>query len=94
MSTDKPGAQAATDIDDNVDPFDHTLAKTLELLSHAALVGVCRGRMRRIVNNLTWLSTEASSPATRAISARLLPQWREVQQEHFGAGTETPVVRH
>lgn len=75
--------------------LDRKLAHTIELLSQAAFIGVCRGRMRDIVRNLDWLSGQPAVAAEiRAASAKLLQQWREAQREHFGQDADGSALRH
>ncbi|THF58616.1 hypothetical protein [Pseudothauera rhizosphaerae] len=68
-----------------------TIARTLHLLSQAAMVGVCRGRMRNLVRHLAQLAEHpAAGSEVRGGAETLLRAWREAQQEHFGPDENTP----
>ena len=59
------------------DEIDHELggamARTLHLLSQAAIVGVCKGRMRNLVSHLALLAEHPQAgPEVRAMSDTLL----------------------
>jgi hypothetical protein len=61
------------------------LADALYLLSRSATVGVCRGRMRAVINRLKSLvEEEAFPPMLRAMAERLLVEWHEAQIREFG----------
>lgn len=61
------------------------LARTIYLLSRAATVGVCRGRMRAVIQHLEALGADAQAPAAvRQMSLQLLQDWQQAQLEHFG----------
>lgn len=60
------------------------LVRTFYLLSRAATIGVCRGRMRSVIQHLTELRSAAGVPdAVREMSEQLLADWRAAQAEHF-----------
>lgn len=61
------------------------LADALYLLSRAATVGVCRGRMRAVISRLKSLVDEEEfPPMLRAMAERLLLEWHEAQIREFG----------
>lgn len=63
---------------------EQVLIRTFYLLSRAATVGVCRGRMRSVIQHLTELRSAAGvSEAVREMSDKLLVDWRAAQAEHF-----------
>lgn len=67
------------------------LAHTLYLLSRSATLGVCRGRMRAVIQHLSAVSNAAELPDNvRAMCDRLLVDWRAAQAEHFGQ--DSPAV--
>jgi hypothetical protein len=62
------------------------LARTLYLLSRAATLGVCRGRMRAVIQHLETLSAATAAPsAVRQMCLQLLQDWQQAQAEQFGA---------
>lgn len=72
-----------------------TLARTLQLLSNAATLGVCRGRMRNLVRHLAVLAEHPQAGGeVRETSQALLREWREAQAEHFAADADATVTRH
>lgn len=71
----------------NADPGLIT-ARTLHLLSQAAIIGVCRGRMRNLIRHLDMLATNPAVHAeVRSACEALLRQWRDAQRMHFGTGS-------
>ncbi|MBK1680868.1 hypothetical protein [Rhodocyclus tenuis] len=63
---------------------EQVLVRTFYLLSRAATIGVCRGRMRAVIQHLTELrSATGVSAAVREMSEKLLVDWRAAQAEHF-----------
>lgn len=73
----------------NIEPADangqQLLARTLYLLSRAATKGVCRGRMRAVIQHLAVVSAKPDLPeAVRAMCVQLLADWRAAQAEKFG----------
>ncbi|THF61531.1 hypothetical protein E6C76_20870 [Pseudothauera nasutitermitis] len=83
---------AAGDIDAEVG---RALARTLHLLSQAAMDGVCRGRMRNLVGHLACLAEHpAAGDAVREACGALLTRWRAAQLEHFGEERREAVREH
>jgi len=71
------------------EPHESMLAEALYLLSRAATVGVCRGRMRAVIARLqSIVEDEAFPPTLRATVEKLLMEWREAQYREFGESTE------
>lgn len=71
------------------------LARTLHLLSQAAIDGVCRGRMRNLVGHLARLSEHpAAGDAVRETCGALLTRWRAAQLEHFGEERREAASEH
>lgn len=67
------------------------LARTLYLLSRAATKGVCRGRMRAVIQHLTVASATPDLPeSVRAMCIQLLADWRAAQADKFGS--ESPAA--
>lgn len=71
------------------EPHENMLAEALYLLSRAATVGVCRGRMRAVIARLQSIAgDEAFPPTLRATVEKLLMEWREAQYREFGESPE------
>ncbi|GAB2180816.1 hypothetical protein DLREEDagrD3_10390 [Denitratisoma sp. agr-D3] len=63
---------------------DQQIARTIYLLSRAATVGVCRGRMRNVIRQLHQMTELPTLPAEiRATCLKVLEDWHEAQMEHF-----------
>jgi len=78
----------------DTDP-DQLVARTLQLLSKAATVGVCRGRMKALVNALGAAADHPQvDPAVRKACASLASEWRAAQAEHFPGAEPLPAVLH
>ncbi|MFH1659494.1 MAG: hypothetical protein ABIG35_09290 [Pseudomonadota bacterium] len=67
------------------------VARTMHLLSRAATIGVCQGRVRALIQHLECVASENTlDPAIRSTSEQLLADWRAAQLEEFGQ-PEKPV---
>jgi hypothetical protein len=61
------------------------IARTLRLLSRAAIQGVCKGRMRELIRHLEYVARDPSvDPAIRATAGDLVKEWRVIQEREFG----------
>lgn len=61
------------------------VARTMHLLSRAATIGVCPGRVRALIQHLECVASENTlDPAIRSTSEKLLADWRAAQVEQFG----------
>lgn len=70
------------------------VARTMYLLSRAATIGVCPGRVRALIQHLECVASDTTlDPAIRSTSEKLIADWREAQSEQFGADDGIP-VRH
>lgn len=62
------------------------VARTMRLLSRAATVGLCEGRVRALIQHLECVASDDTlDPAIRQVSQALLADWRTTQAEQFGA---------
>lgn len=70
---------------------DQLVARTMRLLSRAATVGVCRNRVRAVIQHLDLLSEDLTLHASiREVSGLLAAEWRQAENEEFG-DTSMPV---
>lgn len=61
------------------------VARTMHLLSRAATIGVCQGRVRALIQHLECVASENTlDPSIRSTSEQLLADWRAAQLEQFG----------
>lgn len=61
------------------------VARTMRLLSRAATVGLCEGRVRALIQHLECVASDTTlDPAIRDISQSLLADWLTTQAEQFG----------
>lgn len=61
------------------------VARTMRLLSRAATVGLCEGRVRALIQHLECVASDDTlDPAIRQVSQTLLADWRVTQVEQFG----------
>lgn len=71
------------------------VARTMYLLSRAATIGVCPGRVRALIQHLECVAADATlDPAIRSTSQQLIGDWRDAQLEQFGADGVRPELRH
>ncbi|HOI51382.1 MAG TPA: hypothetical protein PLN02_03325 [Azonexus sp.] len=71
------------------------VARTMYLLSRAATVGVCAGRVRALIQHLECVaSDETLDPAIRSTSRDLIADWRAAQVEQFGEAALAQHVTH
>jgi hypothetical protein len=71
------------------------VARTMYLLSRAATVGVCPGRVRALIQHLECVASDATlDPSIRSISEQLIADWRAAQIEQFGAESLARPVAH
>lgn len=74
---------------------DQLVARTLYLLSRAATVGVCPGRVRALIQHLECLASDTTlDPAIRTTSASLIGDWCAAQTEQFGEDAAVRPVAH
>ena len=63
---------------------DQQIARTIYLLSRAATVGVCRGRLRNVIRQLHQMTEMPAVPLEiRTVCLKLLDDWHQAQQESF-----------
>lgn len=71
------------------------VARTMYLLSRAATVGVCQGRVRALIQHLECVaSDETLDPSIRSTSQALIADWQAAQVEQFGEAALAQHVRH
>lgn len=71
------------------------VARTMYLLSRAATVGVCPGRVRALIQHLECVASDATLDASiRRMSEQLIGEWREAQVEQFGADSQEQRLAH
>ncbi|KAB2920682.1 MAG: hypothetical protein F9K30_16025 [Dechloromonas sp.] len=70
------------------------VARTMYLLSRAATIGVCPGRVRALIQHLECVASDTTLDASiRSTSADLIADWQAAQREQFGEPA-TPPVQH
>lgn len=66
------------------------IARTIYLLSRAATVGVCRGRLRNVIRQLHQMAEMPTLPLEiRTVCLKLLDDWQQAQLESFPDSVET-----
>jgi len=61
------------------------VARTLGLLSHAATQGVCKHKLKELIEHLEFVSNDQTlDPSIRDTSAKLAAQWKQIQEKEFG----------
>jgi len=71
------------------------VARTMYLLSRAATVGVCQGRVRALIQHLECVASDDTlDPAIRSTSESLIADWRAAQIEQFGEAALPQHVTH
>jgi len=71
------------------------VARTMYLLSRAATVGVCPGRVRALIRHLECVASDTTlDPAIRQTSEGLIGDWQAAQIEQFGEAELAQPVRH
>lgn len=71
------------------------VARTMYLLSRAATIGVCPGRVRALIQHLECVASDTTlDPAIRSMSQSLIGDWQAAQVEQFGEQELVQEVRH
>lgn len=71
------------------------VARTMYLLSRAATVGVCPGRVRALIQHLECVASDTTlDPSIRTTSEQLIAEWRDAQTEQFGPDGQAAETRH
>jgi len=71
------------------------VARTMYLLSRAATIGVCPGRVRALIQHLECVASDTTlDPAIRSMSQSLIGDWQAAQVEQFGEQELAQEVRH
>lgn len=61
------------------------VARTMALLSRAAIIGLCPRRVEALIQHLECVASDTTlDPAIRDTSATLMKDWREAQVSQFG----------
>ncbi|HTH41212.1 MAG TPA: hypothetical protein VL968_10525 [Rhodocyclaceae bacterium] len=72
---------------------DQQIARTIYLLSRAATVGVCRGRLRNVIRQLHQMTEMPTLPLEiRTVCLKVLDDWHQAQLESFPETVETPTA--
>lgn len=72
---------------------DQILARTMYLLSRSASVGVCKGRLKALIEHLDYVTHNPQLPApVREMCRQLAAEWRAAQDMHFGSGHGAALV--
>jgi len=75
--------------------LDQQIARTIYLLSRAATVGVCRGRMRSVIRQLHQMTDLPTLPKEiRSTCLKVLEDWHQAQMEHFPETVEPAASAH
>jgi len=75
------------------DDTDQQIARTIYLLSRAATVGVCRGRLRNVIRQLHQMTEMPTLPLEiRTVCLKVLDDWHQAQLESFPETVETPTA--
>lgn len=73
--------------------LDSQIARTIYLLSQAATVGVCRGRMRSVISQLHRMADQPGlSTEVRSTCLKVLEDWHQAQLEHFPETVDASAV--
>ncbi|EXJ16421.1 hypothetical protein [Imhoffiella purpurea] len=65
------------------------VARTLGLLSRAAIDGVCKGRLKELVLHLECVAGDQSlDPSIRGAAEGLSAEWKRIYDREFGETTE------
>jgi hypothetical protein len=76
-----------------VGDMDQQIARTIYLLSRAATVGVCRGRLRNVIRQLHQMTEMPTLPLEiRTVCLKVLDDWHQAQLENFPETVETSTV--
>ena len=68
---------------------DQQIARTIYLLSRAATVGVCRGRLRNVIRQLHQMTEMPTLPLEiRTVCLKVLDDWHQAQLESFPDSVE------
>lgn len=79
----------------NTGDLDQQVARTIYLLSRAATVGVCRGRLRNVIRQLHRMTELPTLPKEiRSTCLKVLEDWHEAQMEHFPETVEPAASAH
>lgn len=71
------------------------VARTMYLLSRAATVGVCPGRVRALIQHLECVASDATlDQSIRSTSQSLIADWQAATVEQFGEAALTQQVTH
>jgi len=70
---------------------DQQVARTIYLLSRAATVGVCRGRLRNVIRQLHLMTELPTLPREiRSTCMKVLDDWHKAELESFPDTAEVP----
>lgn len=66
------------------------VARTLGLLSRAAIQGVCQRRMKELIQHLEFVSNDQTLDISiRDTTAKLVAEWKQIQTKEFGTQETT-----
>lgn len=72
---------------------DQQVARTIYLLSRAATVGVCRGRLRNVIRQLHLMTELPTLPREiRSTCMKVLDDWHKAELESFPEAVEQVIV--
>ncbi len=61
------------------------VARTLGLLSRAAIEGVCKGRLKELIRHLECVAGDQSlDPSIRVVAEELAVEWNRIHEREFG----------